>query len=304
MGGTRGPRSPGAYRAWVGGLVLGQLQVCTPGLAPGVRGGLKEATETPCPATKGAASLGPNFCPGGGLGCRASVLPCPSRPPEPAAERAPVGMEPEPHTVPLRRPLLRGAPAAAHPAPLPLRPRKARRRLVETLYCAGGGMERQPLLEEGWAAGTANPARLQLLRWVPAGVGLAPLPPRPAQGGQGLQGGRSIRDVWAGPPESAGRWAAVVQAGSRSPRPGPPRTGLWKRADPEETPGAPSPPPRGRGPGPSAEGPSPSPACDPLLPPWPSCCASSARGVSLGASRTPKPQSKSEVLLPLQRWAA
>ena len=66
-GGTRGPRSPGAYRAWVGGLVLGQLQVCTPGLAPGVRGGLKEATATPCPATKGAASLGPNFCPGGGL---------------------------------------------------------------------------------------------------------------------------------------------------------------------------------------------------------------------------------------------
>lgn len=91
----------------------------------------------------------------------------------------------------------------------------------------------------------------------------------------------------------------------RSPRPGPLRTGLWKRAGPEETPGAPSPPPRGRGPGPFPEGPSPSPACDPLLPPlalllW----VQRPRSEPWGLPHAPKPQSGSGVLLPLQRWAA
>ena len=112
-GGTRGPRSPGAYRAWVGGLVLGQLQVCTPGLAPGVRGGLKEATATPCPATKGAASLGPNFCPGGGL--VAGQVSCPV----PPGSRNQLRSAPRWGWSPSRTLFLSGGPSRGAPPPRP-----------------------------------------------------------------------------------------------------------------------------------------------------------------------------------------
>lgn len=223
----------------------------------------------PCPATEGATSLGPSSCPGGGQGCWASVLPCPSRPRNQLRSAPRWGWSPS-RTLSLPGGPSR-APAAAHPAPLPLHPRKARQRLVETLYCAGGGVERQPLLKEDWAAGTAITAWLQLRpRW--GGARAPPAPPCPG---------------WAGPPGSAGRWAAVVQAA-------PDHLGqdlcalvcgreqvLRKR---------PAPPPHLPGAevlDPSLRGQAPPLPVTPSSLPWPSCCGSSARGVSLGASRTP-----------------
>lgn len=111
-------------------------------------------------------------------------------------------------------------------------------------------------------------------RWGGARASPAPPCPRvgvgPRVGGDSRMGGAS--------------WVCRALGGCgpgrrRSSKPGPPRTGLWKRAGPEETPGAPSPPP------PRGQAPLPPVTPSSLL--WRSCCASSAGGAGLGASRTP-----------------
>lgn len=165
---------------------------------------------------------------------------------------------------------LAGRPRRGPPGPsAPTSTKGAAAACGDSLLCWGWG--REAAAPRGLGRGRRHhrraPAPALRPRW--GGARAPPAPPCPG---------------WAGPPGAAGRWAAVLPdhlgQDLRALVCGRERVLRKRRAPPPHLPGAevPDPSPRGQAP--------PLPVTPSSLP-WPSCCASSAGGVSLGASRTP-----------------